>query len=217
MRDRLDRVERKAECRHDDVLRPNRSFAVDVRGSDSAAPSARTTCSRGRSQPRAVGRQGSEFGLTTRANPSPRNAGRRGASVPPVNLSSEPREPAKPHCQACAAVIAATGPVRAASGARVVFIRVIRRRASFLRRLSVRAGHRLQVLVRDNNVDQALKALKKKMQGEGVVREVKLRDHCEKRAREKAEAVRHARKLARKTLQREGLVPMKPKPAPGAR
>ena len=78
----------------------------------------------------------------------------------------------------------------------------------------------MQVLVRDNNVDQALKALKKKMQREGIFREMKLRGHyekpSEKRAREKAEAVRRARKLARKKLQREGLLPMKPKPAFGA-
>jgi small subunit ribosomal protein S21 len=78
----------------------------------------------------------------------------------------------------------------------------------------------VQVLVRDNNVDQALKALKKKMQREGIFREMKLRGHyekpSEKRAREKAEAVRRARKLARKKMQREGLLPMKPKPLPGA-
>ena len=78
----------------------------------------------------------------------------------------------------------------------------------------------MQVLVRDNNVDQALKALKKKMQREGIFREMKLRGHyekpSEKKAREKAEAVRRARKLARKRLQREGLLPMKPKPAFGA-
>ena len=77
----------------------------------------------------------------------------------------------------------------------------------------------MQVLVRDNNVDQALKALKKKMQREGIFREMKLRGHyekpSEKRAREKAEAVRRARKLARKRAQREGLIPMKPKPIPG--
>jgi small subunit ribosomal protein S21 len=81
-------------------------------------------------------------------------------------------------------------------------------------------GARVQVLVRDNNVDQALKALKKKMQREGIFREMKLRGHYEKpserKAREKAEAIRRARKLARKRLQREGLLPMKPKPAPGA-
>jgi small subunit ribosomal protein S21 len=71
-------------------------------------------------------------------------------------------------------------------------------------------GENVQVHVRDNNVDQALKALKKKMQREGIFREMKLRNFyekpSEKRAREKAEAIRRARKLARKRLQREGLV-----------
>ena len=71
----------------------------------------------------------------------------------------------------------------------------------------------MQVLVRDNNVDQALKALKKKMQREGIFREMKLRNYYEKpserKAREKAEAVRRARKLARKRAQREGLLPGK--------
>ena len=79
---------------------------------------------------------------------------------------------------------------------------------------------RLQVLVRDNNVDQALKALKKKMQREGIFREMKLRGHyekpSEKKARERAEAIRRARKLARKRAQREGLIPGKPKPANAA-
>jgi small subunit ribosomal protein S21 len=68
----------------------------------------------------------------------------------------------------------------------------------------------VQIFVRDNNVDQALKALKKKMQREGTFREMKRRNHyekpSEKRAREKAEAVRRARKLARKRAQREGLL-----------
>ena len=79
----------------------------------------------------------------------------------------------------------------------------------------------VQVLVRDNNVDQALKALKKKMQREGIFREMKLRGHyekpSEKKAREQAEAVRRARKLARKKMQREGLLPVKAKPAMGGR
>ena len=70
----------------------------------------------------------------------------------------------------------------------------------------------MQVVVRDNNVDQALKVLKKKMQREGIFREMKLRGAfekpSEKKAREKAEAVRRTRKLARKKLQREGLLPM---------
>jgi small subunit ribosomal protein S21 len=66
----------------------------------------------------------------------------------------------------------------------------------------------VHVTVRDNNVDHALKALKKKMQREGVFREMKLRrayeKPSEKRAREKAEAVRRARKLERKRMEREG-------------
>jgi small subunit ribosomal protein S21 len=78
----------------------------------------------------------------------------------------------------------------------------------------------VQVLVRDNNVDQALKALKKKMQREGIFREMKLRNYfekpSEKRVREQAEAVRRARKLARKKMQREGLLPSKPVVARGA-
>jgi small subunit ribosomal protein S21 len=80
----------------------------------------------------------------------------------------------------------------------------------------VKTGFHVQVLVRDNNVDQALRALKKKMQREGIFREMKMRGHyekpSEKRAREKAEAVRRARKLARKRAQREGLLPMTPRP-----
>jgi small subunit ribosomal protein S21 len=84
---------------------------------------------------------------------------------------------------------------------------------------SIEEERRVQVLVRDNNVDQALKVLKKKMQREGVFREMKLRSHYEKpserRVREKAEAIRRARKLARKKLQREGLLPMKPRVVPG--
>ena len=73
----------------------------------------------------------------------------------------------------------------------------------------------MQVVVSDNNVDQALRALKKKLQREGVFREMKLRNYyekpSEKKARQKAEAVRRARKLARKRMQREGLLPP-PKP-----
>jgi len=66
----------------------------------------------------------------------------------------------------------------------------------------------VQVLVRDNNVDQALRVLKKKLQREGVFREMKLRRNfekpSEKRAREKAEAIRRARKVERKRKEREG-------------
>ncbi len=67
----------------------------------------------------------------------------------------------------------------------------------------------MQILVRDNNVDQALRALKKKLQREGVYREMKLRRHyekpSEKRARERAAAIRRARKLERKRMERDGV------------
>jgi small subunit ribosomal protein S21 len=60
----------------------------------------------------------------------------------------------------------------------------------------------VEVSVRDGNIDQALRALKKKMQREGIFREMKMRKHYEKpserRVRESAESVRRARKLARK-------------------
>ena len=66
------------------------------------------------------------------------------------------------------------------------------------------------IVVRDNNVEQALRALKKKMQREGTFREMKRRKFYEKpserRASQKAEAVRRARKLQRKKMQREGLI-----------
>ncbi|MFB9914324.1 30S ribosomal protein S21 [Rhizobium paknamense] len=69
----------------------------------------------------------------------------------------------------------------------------------------------MQVIVRENNVDQALRVLKKKMQREGLFREMRARTAyekpSEKRNREEAEAIRRHRKLARKKMQREGLLP----------
>ncbi len=66
----------------------------------------------------------------------------------------------------------------------------------------------MQVSVRGNDVDQALKILKKKMQKEGIFREMKLRSAYEKpserKVRERAEAVSRARKLERKRIEREG-------------
>ena len=77
----------------------------------------------------------------------------------------------------------------------------------------------MRILVRDNNIDQALRFMKKKMQREGLFREMRAKEAfekpSEKRVREKAEAIRRARKAARKKLQREGLLPM-PKPKPRA-
>ena len=74
----------------------------------------------------------------------------------------------------------------------------------------------MQVFVRENNVDQALRVLKKKMQREGIFREMKRRKAYEKpserKTREKAEAVRRARKAARKQAQRDGLIPTPKRP-----
>jgi small subunit ribosomal protein S21 len=68
----------------------------------------------------------------------------------------------------------------------------------------------MQVSVRENNVEQALRALKKKLQREGLFREMKLKQAfekpSEKKAREKAEAIRRQRKLARKKLEREEML-----------
>ncbi|MEX2615776.1 MAG: 30S ribosomal protein S21 [Alphaproteobacteria bacterium] len=66
----------------------------------------------------------------------------------------------------------------------------------------------VEVIVRNNDVDQALRVLKKKMQKEGIFREMRLRENYEKpserRARDQAEAVRRHRKLMRKRMEREG-------------
>lgn len=74
----------------------------------------------------------------------------------------------------------------------------------------------MQVLVRGNNVEQAMKVLKKKLQREGIFRELRRKRAYEKpserRTREKADAIRRARKLARKRAEREGLIPRKEKP-----
>lgn len=64
------------------------------------------------------------------------------------------------------------------------------------------------VTVRDNNVEKALRILKKKMQREGTFREMKERRHFEKpserKAREKSESIRRSRKMDRKRNERDG-------------
>ena len=74
----------------------------------------------------------------------------------------------------------------------------------------------MQVLVRGNNVEQAMKVLKKKLQREGIFRELRRKRAYEKpserRTREKADAIRRARKVARKQAEREGLIPRKERP-----
>jgi small subunit ribosomal protein S21 len=72
----------------------------------------------------------------------------------------------------------------------------------------------MQVIVRDNSVEQALKALKRKLQREGFFREMRRKKFYEKpsarKAREKNEALRRLRKLASKRAQREGLSALTP-------
>ena len=61
----------------------------------------------------------------------------------------------------------------------------------------------LTVNVKDNNIEQALRSMKKKLQREGLFKEMKLRKHYEKpslkRAREKEENIRRARKSAKRS------------------
>lgn len=76
----------------------------------------------------------------------------------------------------------------------------------------------MQVLVRDNNVEQAMKVLKRKLQREGLFRELRRKKAYEKpsvrKSREKQEAVRRARKMVRKRAEREGLLPKRPQRGP---
>ena len=76
----------------------------------------------------------------------------------------------------------------------------------------------MQVFVRDNDVEQALRVLKKRMQREGVFREMRRRRFYEKPSdritRKKAEAVRRSRKLARKQAIRDGLIAAPARKAP---
>jgi len=76
----------------------------------------------------------------------------------------------------------------------------------------------MQILVRDNNIEQALRVLKRKLQRDGLFRELRerrsLREAFREKTRRKAQAVRRARKLIRKQAEREGLLPTPPKRAP---
>jgi small subunit ribosomal protein S21 len=66
----------------------------------------------------------------------------------------------------------------------------------------------MQVFVRDNDINSALRVLKRKMQREGTFREMKRRRSYEKpserRVREKAQSIRRHHKMLRKRLEREG-------------
>jgi small subunit ribosomal protein S21 len=120
----------------------------------------------------------------------------------------------------CKQISAPTSVTNVAAGILKIAMKVLR--LGCLQEVSAFAAPReenqLQVLVRDNNVEQALRVLKRKMQREGVFREMRQRRAYEKpserKAREKSEAIRRARKLARKQAIREGLLPAPPKKKP---
>ena len=62
----------------------------------------------------------------------------------------------------------------------------------------------MEVIVRDNNIDQALRILKKKMQREGVYRIMKLKKAYEKpsvrKKREASESLRRQRRVMRRRM-----------------
>ena len=79
----------------------------------------------------------------------------------------------------------------------------------------------MQVLVRDNNVDQALRALKKKLQREGVFREMKLRGHYREALREAGPREGGGRPPGpeadpQEAAARRAPAPAKPRPVPAA-
>jgi small subunit ribosomal protein S21 len=86
-----------------------------------------------------------------------------------------------------------------------------------------RGATRVQVILRDNNIEQALRVLKKRMQREGVFKEMRRHRFYEKPSeratREKAEAARRSRKQARRQAIRDGLIaaPIKKPPLAGKR
>ena len=62
------------------------------------------------------------------------------------------------------------------------------------------------IAVRNNNVDQAMRILKKKLQKEGVLKEIKSRQYFEKpsvkRARKKAEGIKRYKRAEKQRLER---------------
>lgn len=66
----------------------------------------------------------------------------------------------------------------------------------------------VQIVVRDNDVDRALRTLKKMLQNDGFFRRMRLMRYHEKasqkRLREAEESVRRLRKLQRKRVERLG-------------
>jgi len=66
----------------------------------------------------------------------------------------------------------------------------------------------MEVIVRNNNVGKAYRILKKKLQKDGLFRELRLKNHYEKpsarRRREKKESINRVAKVNRLKAQKEG-------------
>ncbi|MDR1475704.1 MAG: 30S ribosomal protein S21 [Holosporales bacterium] len=66
----------------------------------------------------------------------------------------------------------------------------------------------MEVTVNSNDVDHALRILKKKMQREGIYKDMKIHRHfekpSEKKARKRVESLRRARKVHQKRFARDG-------------
>jgi hypothetical protein len=82
------------------------------------------------------------------------------------SLRSSNRQPWRPSAGTISIIHVGSGAISVRQWPRRLGYRLYRR--------PIEEERRMQVLVRDNNVDQALKVLKKKMQREGVFRETKL-------------------------------------------
>ena len=66
----------------------------------------------------------------------------------------------------------------------------------------------MQVVVKNGNVDRAMRTLKKKLQKEGLLKELKQRQYFEKpsakKARKKAEGIKRYQRNLRKKMERLG-------------
>ena len=66
----------------------------------------------------------------------------------------------------------------------------------------------MQVVVKNGNVDRAMRTLKKKLQKEGLLKELKQRQFCEKpsakRKRKKAEGVKRYQRNIKKKMEQLG-------------
>ncbi|MDR2074718.1 MAG: 30S ribosomal protein S21 [Holosporales bacterium] len=66
----------------------------------------------------------------------------------------------------------------------------------------------MEVTVNDNNVEHALRILKKKMQREGIYKDMKIHRHfekpSEKKARKQTESIRRFKKIMRRRQEKDG-------------